>query len=59
MAKRSSGPDGRLAPADSGLCVSPEELRREDEATGTGRGFYPGTDARGASTEQLIGHFYC
>jgi hypothetical protein len=26
-------------------CVSPEELRREDEATCTGYGFHPGTDA--------------
>ena len=26
-------------------CVSPEELRREDEATCTGFGFHPGTDA--------------
>src|SRR6202040_1231823 len=28
-----------------GLCVSPEELRREDEATCAGYGFHPGTDA--------------
>ena len=28
-----------------GSCVSPEELRREDEATGAGCGFHPGTDA--------------
>jgi hypothetical protein len=26
-------------------CVSPEELRREDEATCAGYGFHPGTDA--------------
>ncbi|MGC2200257.1 MAG: hypothetical protein WA633_08960 [Stellaceae bacterium] len=26
-------------------CVSPEALRREDEATCTGYGFHPGTDA--------------
>jgi hypothetical protein len=26
-------------------CVSPEELRHEDEATCAGFGFYPGTDA--------------
>jgi hypothetical protein len=26
-------------------CVSPEELRQEDEATCTGYGFHPGTDA--------------
>jgi hypothetical protein len=26
-------------------CVSPEELRREDEATRTGYGFHAGTDA--------------
>jgi hypothetical protein len=26
-------------------CVSPEELRRQDEATCTGYGFHPGTDA--------------
>jgi hypothetical protein len=26
-------------------CVSPQELRREDEATCTGYGFHPGTDA--------------
>jgi hypothetical protein len=26
-------------------CVSPEELRRQDEATCAGYGFYPGTDA--------------
>jgi len=26
-------------------CVSSEELRREDEATCTGYGFHPGTDA--------------
>jgi hypothetical protein len=26
-------------------CVSPEELHREDEATCTGFGFHPGTDA--------------
>jgi hypothetical protein len=26
-------------------CVSPEELRREDEATCSGYGFHPGTDA--------------
>jgi hypothetical protein len=26
-------------------CVSPEELRREDEAMCTGYGFHPGTDA--------------
>jgi hypothetical protein len=26
-------------------CVSPEELRREDEATCTGYGFHAGTDA--------------
>ena len=26
-------------------CVSPEEFRREDEATCTGYGFDPGTDA--------------
>jgi hypothetical protein len=26
-------------------CVSPEELRREDEATCAGFGFHPGTDA--------------
>ena len=26
-------------------CVSPEELRREDEATCTGYSFHPGTDA--------------
>jgi hypothetical protein len=26
-------------------CVSPEELRRQDEATGAGYGFHPGTDA--------------
>ena len=26
-------------------CVSPEELRREDEATCTGYGFHTGTDA--------------
>jgi hypothetical protein len=25
-------------------CVSPEELRREDEATCSGYGFHPGTD---------------
>jgi hypothetical protein len=31
-----------LAPAS---CVSPEELRREDEATCVGYGFHPGTDA--------------
>ena len=28
-----------------GSCVSPEELRREDEATCSGYGFHPGTDA--------------
>ena len=27
------------------LCVSPEELRQEDEAACTGYGFHPGTDA--------------
>ena len=32
-----------LAPAAS--CVSPEELRRQDEATCAGYGFHPGTDA--------------
>jgi hypothetical protein len=26
-------------------CVSPDELRREDEAICTGYGFHPGTDA--------------
>jgi len=26
-------------------CVSPEELHRQDEATCTGYGFHPGTDA--------------
>ena len=26
-------------------CMSPEELRREDEATCAGYGFHPGTDA--------------
>jgi hypothetical protein len=26
-------------------CVSPEELRREDEATCAGYGFHPNTDA--------------
>jgi hypothetical protein len=26
-------------------CISPEELRREDDATCTGFGFHPGTDA--------------
>jgi len=26
-------------------CVSPEELRQEDEATCTGYGFHPGTNA--------------
>jgi hypothetical protein len=26
-------------------CISPEELRREDEATCSGYGFHPGTDA--------------
>jgi len=34
---------GALALAAS--CVSPEELRREDEATCTGYGFHSGTDA--------------
>jgi hypothetical protein len=28
-----------------GACVSPEELRREDEATCAGYGFHAGTDA--------------
>jgi hypothetical protein len=28
-----------------GSCVSPEELRREDEATCVGYGFHAGTDA--------------
>jgi hypothetical protein len=28
-----------------GSCVSPEELRREDEATCAGYGFHAGTDA--------------
>ena len=32
-----------FAPAAS--CVSPEELRRQDEATCAGYGFHPGTDA--------------
>ena len=31
-----------VAPAS---CVSPEELRREDEAMCSGYGFHPGTDA--------------
>ena len=26
-------------------CVTPEELRRQDEATCAGYGFHPGTDA--------------
>lgn len=33
-------------------CVSPEELRREDEATCTGYGFHPGTDAFAACLQR-------
>jgi hypothetical protein len=35
-------------------CVSPEELRREDEAACAGYGFHPGTDAF-ASCRRLTG----
>ena len=44
MARRSSGFACALA-LSLASCVSPEELRREDEATCTGYGFHPGTDA--------------
>ena len=37
-----------FAPAAS--CVSPEELRRQDEATCAGYGFHPGTDAFAVSS---------
>jgi hypothetical protein len=43
------------------LCVSPEELRREDEATCAGFGFHSGTDAfasclqKGKSGPPLLG----
>ena len=33
-------------------CVSPEELRRQDEATCAGYGFHPGTDAFSACLQQ-------
>jgi starvation-inducible outer membrane lipoprotein len=33
-------------------CVSPEELRREDEATCTGYGFHAGTDAFAACLQR-------
>ena len=33
-------------------CVSPEELRREDEATCAGYGFHPGTDAFAACLQR-------
>jgi hypothetical protein len=33
-------------------CISPEELRREDEATCSGYGFHPGTDAFATCPQQ-------
>jgi hypothetical protein len=33
-------------------CVSPEELRRQDESTCAGYGFHPGTDAFSACLQQ-------
>jgi hypothetical protein len=41
-------------------CVSPEELRREDEATCAGFGFHPGTDAFASrlQKESLAGRYY-
>jgi hypothetical protein len=45
MARRSLGFVYCLCALVLTSCVSPEELRREDEATCAGYGFHPGTDA--------------
>ena len=37
-------------------CVSPEELRREDEATSAGYGFHPGTDAFASCLQKEAWH---
>jgi hypothetical protein len=45
MRKRSLGLAWMICVLALASCVSPEELRREDEATCAGYGFHPGTDA--------------
>ena len=45
MSKRSLGLAWMICVLALASCVSPEELRREDEATCAGYGFHPGTDA--------------
>jgi hypothetical protein len=45
MAKRSWGFAQAICALALASRVSPEELRREDEATCAGYGFHPGTDA--------------
>src|SRR5215472_4046557 len=45
MAKRNSVFAWAICALTLSSCVSPEELRREDEATCVGCGFHPDTDA--------------
>lgn len=45
MARRSLGFTYCLCALVLASCVSPEEVRREEEATCAGYGFHPGTDA--------------
>jgi hypothetical protein len=45
MRKRSLGLAWMICVVALASCVSPEELRREDEATCAGYGFHPGIDA--------------
>jgi hypothetical protein len=45
MARQSKGLSLLICGLILASCVSPEELRREDEATCTEYGFHPGTDA--------------
>ena len=45
MARRSLGLAWLVCAVALASCVSPEELRREDEATCTGYGFHSGTDS--------------
>jgi hypothetical protein len=52
VARRSMGLSLLVCVLILASCVSPEELRREDEATCIGYGFHPGTDAFAACLQR-------